>query len=65
MWQDNSILITASIFIFFQEEFKRMQEEEENERKKLQTEMHGWAEAGSEMGVVGTDPTRSPPTSSE
>ena len=42
-----------------------MQEDEEKERKNLQTEMHGWAEAGSEAGIVGTDPTKNLETSSD
>ena len=52
-------------WIFLQEEFKKMQEDEEKERKNLQTEMHGWAEAGSEAGIVGTDPTKNLETSSD
>ena len=40
-----------------QEEYKRMKEEEEKEQKKLEQEMHGWAEVVETSDVVGSDPT--------
>jgi hypothetical protein len=43
----------------FQEEFKRMKEEEDEKRTKLETEMHGWTDTNPNPEIVGTDPTKS------
>jgi len=43
-------------FDIFQEEFKRMEEEEADRKTKLENEMHGWVESNGEQEVVGTVP---------
>ena len=47
----------------FQEEFKRMKEEEEEKKSKLESEMHGWTESNANPEIVGTDPTKTHETS--